>query len=335
MKVFVKRWVYFGYYLRQMDWPLLAKFMDYVQVEKGWSKARQWRNIIRDSLKFNISPLEYYQFRFFDSNETDKAGWAGTGTMYEFQSEVNPTKTRVLLRDKRRFYKAYKKFFRHEVFALSELRTNSELIETLLEKNDKLVFKEAAGNCGTGVSIKLTGGMNAEELLEYMTDEGFDLVEGFVYQHPALNRLSPSAVNTVRIFTQIKKSGEYEILGCRIRISIDSPVDNLAAGNIAAPVDMQTGVVNGPGVFADITREPAMIHPITGQPIVGFQIPFWHETLDMVREASLLHPENRSVGWDVVITEEGPGLIEGNHDWCKLVWQLPVRKGLKDLLDSA
>ena len=53
----------------------------------------------------------------------------------------------------------------------------------------------------------------------------------------------------------------------------------------------------------------------------------------MVREASLLHPENRSIGWDVVITEEGPGLIEGNHDWCKLVWQLPVNRGLKDRLD--
>ena len=49
----------------------------------------------------------------------------------------------------------------------------------------------------------------------------------------------------------------------------------------------------------------------------------------MVETASLLHPENSSIGWDVVITPQGPSLIEGNHDWCKLVWQLPVRRGLK------
>ena len=43
--------------------------------------------------------------------------------------------------------------------------------------------------------------------------------------------------------------------------------------------------------------------------------------------------QNRSIGWDIVITPEGPGLIEGNHDWCKLVWQLPVGRGLKLLLE--
>ncbi len=52
----------------------------------------------------------------------------------------------------------------------------------------------------------------------------------------------------------------------------------------------------------------------------------------MVKEASELHPQNRSIGWDIVITPDGPGLIEGNHDWCKLVWQLPVGRGLKTLL---
>jgi hypothetical protein len=54
----------------------------------------------------------------------------------------------------------------------------------------------------------------------------------------------------------------------------------------------------------------------------------------MVKEASLLHPQNKSIGWDVVLTPNGPGLIEGNHDWCKLVWQLPVNKGLKKHIDN-
>ena len=31
---------------------------------------------------------------------------------------------------------------------------------------------------------------------------------------------------------------------------------------------------------------------------------------------------------------EGPELIEGNHDWCKLLWQLPVNKGLKHVLEK-
>jgi hypothetical protein len=33
------------------------------------------------------------------------------------------------------------------------------------------------------------------------------------------------------------------------------------------------------------------------------------------------------------MTENGPDLIEGNHDWCKLLWQLPVNRGMKSELD--
>ena len=107
----------------------------------------------------------------------------------------------------------------------------------------------------------------------------------------------------------------------------------MAAGNLAAPIDEKTGIVNGPGVYSDITKEPDRIHPITGIPIVGFQVPYWKEIIDMTKRASLKHPQNRSIGWDIVVTEDGPGFIEGNHDWCKLLWQLPVNKGLKHKLD--
>lgn len=72
---------------------------------------------------------------------------------------------------------------------------------------------------------------------------------------------------------------------------------------------------------------------MTGVPLVGFQVPYWPEIMTLVKAAALRHPGNRSIGWDVVVTDDGPGLIEGNHDWCKLVWQLPVQQGLKPVLD--
>ncbi len=335
MNTIVRRLIYLGYYLRQMDWQQFKKFMAHVQTKNGWTKMQQWRYIIRDSLRFNISILEYYQFRFFDITDAEKAAWAGTGTMYEFQRTVNPPATRGLLHDKRLFYKAYRQFFRHELYTLPELQSSPESVRQLLQQNDRLVFKDATGNCGVGVSIEPAANLAPDQLLSHMRREGFDVVETYVRQHPALNALSPSAVNTVRVITQITTSGEYEVLGCRLRISVSSPVDNLAAGNMAASIDRKTGIVNGPGVFSDITRDPVEVHPITNCPIVGFQVPFWAETLAMVHDASLLHPENRSIGWDIAITEDGPGLIEGNHDWCKLVWQLPINQGLKHLLDTA
>lgn len=328
----IRRLLYLGYYFRQMDWTLLKRFMGHVRDQHGMGHVRQVLHFVTDSLRYNISPLEWYQFGFASLTLDEKATWAGTGTMYEFQLKHNPPGEREVLNDKREFYKAYREFCRHGLWSLDELQQDPILVERVLAKHDKLVFKDVTGNCGTSVRIVPTADLSASGLPAWMRQHRYDMFESFIEQHPDLQALSPSGVNTVRIFTLLDQQGGYHVLGCRLRISVDSPVDNMAAGNLAAPIDQATGIVNGPGVYSDITRQPETVHPVTGVSIQGFQLPFWQETLQLVEKASRAHPQNRSIGWDVAITPEGPGLIEGNHDWCKLVWQLPVRCGLKGML---
>lgn len=328
----LKRVLYFFYYLRKTDKKVLKKFMDYVEREEGISKKKQWVLIFWDVLHYNISVLEFFQFGFLKKEHEEKKEWAGTGTMYEFQLKANPRKERSILDDKRLFFRKYRNFILHQVFTLEEFESDEKLKNDFLKNNEKIVLKEANGKCGSGVFITESVFFQKRDIINYMKEKNFDMVEAFINQHPAIQNLSPSAVNTVRIFTRISDEGNYTILGCRMRISVNCKVDNLAAGNLAAPIDGASGIINGPGVYSDITKTPETVHPITGISIVGFQIPFWAEILEMVKEASLMYPQNKSIGWDVVVTEKGPGLIEGNHDWCKLVWQLPVNKGLKNYL---
>ncbi|NDC29363.1 MAG: hexapeptide transferase [Bacteroidetes bacterium] len=330
----INRLLYFGYYVRHLDWDRLRIFQIYLKSQRGYSSIRQWILIFYHSVKYNISILEYYQFRFFEMSHAQKLNWAGTGHMYEYQKVMNPPSKRQILDDKREFYKFYREFFVHHVFSLNELLQDPVLVNKILE-SQKLVFKVSNGKCGTSVRIISSAELGRNSFVSYMNKEGFDMVETFISQHPSLNALSPSAVNTVRIFTQLNNCNEVEILGCRQRISINSSVDNLAAGNLAAPIDESTGVITGPGVYSDITKEAVSIHPLTGVSIVGFQVPFWKECVQLATDAALKYKQNRSIGWDIVVTANGPGLIEGNHDWCKLVWQLPVNEGLKSMLKTS
>lgn len=334
MKQLARRIAYLVYYFRRLDRARLALFMDHLHKAKGWSRSLQWAHIIRDSLRYNISILEYYQFRFFELSDEEKAEWAGTGAMYEFQRDANPPGKREILENKCHYHDAYRQFFRHAVYTRTELEAQPEKIKELLSSHARLVFKPAKGNCGVGISFIESASLTRDELVPFMTRNGYDLVEEGIRQHPDLMALSPSGVNTVRIFTALDKDDQCHILGCRLRISVNSEVDNMAAGNLAAAIDEDTGRVAGPAVYSDMTHLPEIRHPVTGTLIEGFQVPFWPAVLTLVREASLLHRQNRSIGWDIVITPEGPGLIEGNHDWCKLVWQLPVRRGLKRELEA-
>lgn len=329
----LKRILYLGYYLKQLDKKKFKTFSNYVVTYKGFSKVRLLKDIFFSIIRHNISILDYFYFHFYELLEDERSTYAGTGYMYEYQLLMNYKKARKVLENKLLFLKEYQPFIRHKFYNLRKFSPQelTELIKT--ENFTKIVLKSSDGQCGEGIEV-ITVDTSNQSLEKKLETTGNDLLEEFIVQHDDLMRLSPSGLNTVRIFTQLNKNDEVEILGARLRITIDSYVDNLAAGNIAAPINEKTGIVEGPGVYSDITKQDEFKHPVTNVKIVGFQIPYWKESMKMVKEAALLHTENRSIGWDVAITNEGPELLEGNHNWCKLLWQLPVKKGLKSKLEQ-
>lgn len=331
----IKRLLYLGYYYKQLDKAKFSRFVDYVHRQHGIPKSKIYADMIVASLKYNVSFIDYFLFRFYQNTPHVRDTYAGTGFMYEYQLQMNPKKYRDVLEDKLRFLEVYKEFVLHDYASVTQMQADKNIAERLLaNKSGKVVLKVSNGQCGTGIEVCSAKDFAPDTLIARLKEMNNDYVEEFVMQHPHLNNLSPSGLNTVRIFTQLDHQDNVVILGCRLRITINSTVDNLAAGNVAAPVNTETGIVEGAGVYSDITKEDIDVHPVTGVSITGFKVPLWQETIAMVKKAALLDKRNRSVGWDVAITENGPELIEGNHNWCKLLYQLPVKKGLRQVLTS-
>ena len=331
----LKRVIYLGYYFKRLDRSKLKRFIAHVLNTRSVSKINLWKDLISSSLIYNISILDYFYFKFYNLTTSEKETYAGTGYMYEYQVIMNPKDERDILEDKLLFLKEYSRFVSHRYISKNEFLSNETLAQELLNnKSGKIVLKSSDGQCGEGIVIINVNEMDKKEVIKKIKASDNDLIEEFIVQQDRLMELSPSGLNTIRIFTQLTKNDEVEILGTRLRITLNSYVDNLAAGNIAAPIDEETGMVNGPAVYSDITKQDEEKHPITGITIVGFQVPFWKESMQMAKEAALLHKENRSIGWDIAITNKGPELLEGNHNWCKLLWQLPVKQGLKARLEK-
>jgi len=325
----MKRLLYLGYYFKELNKTKMQAFLKHASKETGKSKASLWADAIKSSLKYNISILDYFYFKFYSLDERQREAWAGTGFMYEYQLKMNPKEHRDVLENKIKFIKKFKDFIIRKAAPIDELKANPAKLQELMENpSGRLVAKGSMGQVGAEVKIIKVKDYSAESLLKFMDDNQLDLLEEYVLQHPDIMALSPSGLNTVRIFTQIE-NGKLHYLGARLRVTINSEVDNMAAGNPAATINIETGEVDGPGVFSDITRKPVTVHPVTGVPITGFKVPFWQEIKQMMEKAVFVAPENRSVGWDVAITDKGPELIEGNHNWCKLLWQLPAEKGMK------
>ena len=323
------RIIYLFYYFKKLDWKKFRLFLNYASARTSRSKGSIILDTFKSVLGYNISILDYFYFRFFEKNKSERKRWAGTGYLYEYQLKMNPRHARMVLEDKIQFLQHFGPFFRRQYSDIQTVKSDQDLLQRLMENpSGRLVLKGSRGQVGAEVEVIACKDFSPSGLLDYMVEKNYDLLEEYVVQHQSVMALSPSGLNTVRVFTQIHQ-GEIHFLGARFRISVNSPVDNMGAGNLAAPVDISTGRLSAPGVYSDITKEDEAIHPVTGQVIEGQVLPFWEEVIDLARRAALHTPENRSVGWDIAITEEGPELIEGNHNWCKLLWQLPVKEGLK------
>ena len=91
-----------------------------------------------------------------------------------------------------------------------------------------------------------------------------------------------------------------------------SIVDNSHSGGCSYEIDVETGRVVSRGWSHTVTEQ--IFHPSSEICMLGRQIPFWQETMSMVKRAAEMMPSVTFIGWDVAITEKSPIFIEGNHD---------------------
>jgi hypothetical protein len=148
------------------------------------------------------------------------------------------------------------------------------------------------------------------------------LIEEYLHQHPALAALNASSVNTLRLFV-LEQHGQFRTVGGFLRVGrAGSQVDNTARGGLACPIDLLTGRVCE---ALDLTpaRNQHPVHPDSKVPLIGLQIPFWDQCLDLAGAALSCFPHMRFAGLDIAVTERGPCVIELNVD--------PARQGAAHL----
>ncbi len=199
-------------------------------------------------------------------------------------------------------------------------------LKALMRMDGNWVFKVIDGECGEGVFL-----VSIQEGCFFVREEKYALqefcvqilktarwlIQPVVQQHAALKAFGTKSVNTIRAVTIQGKSGAVGVFNAFLRLGADpdSFVDNRAMGGYGVGIDLETGKLMRYGYQHDHFGGKAEKHPLSGIVFDGYQLPFWKETVELICNAHKQFYELQSIGWDVVITESGPVLLEGNDDW--------------------
>lgn len=197
-------------------------------------------------------------------------------------------------------------------------------ISEYFQSDKRVICKIIDGECADSVLLLTVKGneivngnapITIDELTQIFCGKRY-LVQEVVKQHADIDRINPYCVNTIRIITIRGRSGKINVLAASIRIGArsDSFVDNRAAGGMAVGIHEDGTLMKYGFQHAELGGRNEK-HPVTGVVFEGYQLPYWDEVVNLVKNAHKCIMGLQSIGWDVAITPNGPVLIEGNDNW--------------------
>ncbi len=315
---------YLVYNLIKTDFRELHHLVIKLGKERNLSKTEIYKDIATCLFKYNTKLLDYFYLGLFNENER-RSEFTDVWHLHLFHKKYNTSESAVF-QDKVQFRERFKSYFTYPHFVLkSDKEIENLLIWIRNNRFEKIVTKMPLGYSGKHVKVlevTLTGnevrldGNNAQEVIIKLFKAGYILFESFVDQHLVLNHINPKSVNTIRIVTFVNDQKQVEVWVAIIRFGWNTSIDNFSNGGLSSNVNLYTGLIDNLAKVRDpFTKERYAHHPVTGNPITGVQVPFWKETIELVKRAASEVPGVRTVGWDIAITPTGPTLIEGNDNW--------------------
>lgn len=312
-------------------------YIDQIKKESGQNKIITFFDMLWCIFRYNVGYLEYRVFGFcYIKGSKSRSSFLTMNDNLLLVNTLNNKEYQHYFKDKIEFNNQFKEYIGRDFLDIRNI--SIEDFKSFLNTHP-IVFAKVLDEFG-GLGIKR---IESKKVIDYnktyndlINNKQYLLEEGLV-QHETMNKLNPTSVNTVRIVT-VTKDNQPHVMYSLVRMGSGSGyVDNISSGGLYAPVNSK-GVINKPA-FCDKTGEIYNIHPSTKTKLVNFEIPYYKEAINLCKKAALKFPEMGYVGWDIVIKNNGPAIVEGNempgYDMCQNYYHLEDKEtGIKLKFES-
>lgn len=313
-----------GYIFRLLSHASFSKMntaIKAVHEKTGKNSIGIFFDMVNCSIRYGAGYYDYQVFAFYNLTKEQRKTYVTRIISKKLNMFMNDENYAHLFDNKDEFYDLFKDYIGRGFLQLD--KATKDEVREFVKTREYLFGKLQDKECGIGCErIKVSDYPDFDSLYKFLKDKGFCTIEDCIVQHPAVNKLYPNSVNSLRIITVLDSNKVPHCIYMVQKMGYNGRIiDN---NGLFAPVDLQTGKIKYPAHSGDTTRGVIYTeHPDTHVKLLGYQIPFVKEAVDMCLKAAVVVPQIRYIGWDVALTEKGPVIIEGNTYCAHDFWQLP------------
>ena len=302
--------IFFGR-VRTMSFKTMFGIIDQIHDELGQAKIVTLIDMIICAVTANSGYLDYHVFGFAKVKGAKRKTFMTMNENLSLVRQVNNPEDYKLFDNKVLFFEHFGEFTGRGFLNL-EGKTAADL-EAFCKGKDVVFAKQTETFGGQGITREpVSPETDYKELYNRLMENKQYLIEDAIVQHSKMNELYSGSVNTLRMVTLVDNDNVPHFMYALIRMGQKgAKVDNISSGGMYAPVN-EKGIITH-AAFCDKEGICHDVHPTSGTKLIGFEIPYFAEAVELVKKAALVVPGMRYVGWDIAITEKGPILVEGNN----------------------
>lgn len=280
--------------------------------------------------RYGLALTDYLNYKIYNRTAAERKRYAGVRMQNSFYETVSPSAYKTRFTVKPTFMKEFAAYTKRDFLVPAE--GNYEQFLTFLQAHDFFMSKPYDGLGGKDVEKVASKDITDPKSYFEQCIQNRIFLEELVVQHPEMNILCATSVNTMRIMT-FNDHGNPRILWMGLRVGNGvNAVDNFHARGMVVSIDMETGKLSGNAIDKD--NNEFTHHPTTGVRFDGFQIPCFEEVKELVLRAALESDKILVVGWDVAVSEKGPVIIEGNRRPGFDLVQVLADRGRLDIMED-
>jgi hypothetical protein len=255
----------------------------------------------------NVGFQDYIDYDFAILNRAERATYMTHPVSNQLSQKYDHPDFRHIFQDKVEFDGVFSDFLHRDWMAVDD--DNADEVRAFAQDQGTIVTKEPVGQAGTGVHR-----YHAAEVEDWaafhrgLLERGELLIEEVIVQHADLAAVCPGTVNTTRV-TAFFDGERTHVLAMAQKFGRGAVSDQMTFGGFYTMLD-ERGHAIGPGY--DSHGHVHEHHPDSGFRIADFQLPMVDEVKAFVDRVARVVPQVQYVGWDIVVTPDGPVLVEGN-----------------------